>query len=100
LNGAKNFYPARNVSVTFIDPLKTSYVISLFEKMQQSPLASTWRSKGIDCSRDSKKQSKAELCLRVNYDGFGSCQLVLAIYSYTILVFDKYEDILVVRKFI
>jgi len=76
LTGSKNVYPAPNISVIFIDPLETSYAISLFYKTLNLPHAPTWRSLGINFSTDSKYQSKTGLCLRVSYDGSGICRQV------------------------
>ena len=82
LNESKYVYLAPNVSSTFIDPLEASYVISLSEKTLPLPHDSNWRSQGINFSKDSKCQSKAGLCLRVNYVGGGICRPVSANYDY------------------
>jgi hypothetical protein len=103
LKASKNIYPTPNVSITFIDPLETSYEISLFEKMLQSPHTSNWRLHCINFSTDSKYQSNGGPYLRLNYDSGGICRLISANYYYfrlRIQFFKKYENTFVVRKFI
>jgi len=80
--GSKNIYSTPNVSVTVIDPLETSYEISLFGKTLQSPHTSNWRLHGINFSTDSKYQSIAGSYLGMNYDGGAICLLVSANYDY------------------